>query len=199
MPTLTFKKLPQEKKERILKALIKEFSRVPFNEASIAKIIIDADIPRGSFYQYFKDKEDAFFYILEFHSTDIKKYLLNVLIKNKGEMIKSFIELYKYILEKITKEENEVYFKNIFLNMNFAVEKMFSLNLEDNLNAVINLINIDNINISSKLQLIYIIDIIEAIMFRNLIQSYKRSVSKEKNIEIFLKEISFLEKGIYKK
>lgn len=199
MPTLTFERLSSEKKDRVLKAAMKEFSRVSLSEASIANIIKDAKIPRGSFYQYFKDKEDIFYYILEVHSQDIKKHLITFLMKYKGDVIISFIHLYNYILEKINSPENEPYFKNIFLNMNDDLERKFTPNLEDNLNEVINLIDIQKLNINNRLQLIYIIDIIEAIMMRNIVQSYKRNLSKEKNIDIFVKEMNLIKEGIYKK
>ena len=58
MPKETFLKLPEEKKDKIIKAAKKEFARVPFEQTSIKNIVEDADIPRGSFYQYFESKED---------------------------------------------------------------------------------------------------------------------------------------------
>lgn len=58
MPKETFLKLPEEKKNKIIKAAKKEFSRVPFEQTSIKNIVEDAEIARGSFYQYFGSKED---------------------------------------------------------------------------------------------------------------------------------------------
>lgn len=58
MPKETFVKLPEEKKDKIIKAAKKEFARVPFEQTSIKNIVEDADIARGSFYQYFVSKED---------------------------------------------------------------------------------------------------------------------------------------------
>ena len=58
MPKETFLKLPEEKKDKIIKAAKKEFARVPFEQTSIKNIVEDADIARGSFYQYFESKED---------------------------------------------------------------------------------------------------------------------------------------------
>ena len=55
MPTSTFYRLPEEKRDRLMKAVWKEFTRVPYTEASINRIILGAKIPRGSFYQYFLD------------------------------------------------------------------------------------------------------------------------------------------------
>lgn len=58
MPKETFLKLPKEKIEKIIKAAKKEFERVPIEQASIKNIVEDAEIARGSFYQYFESKED---------------------------------------------------------------------------------------------------------------------------------------------
>ena len=58
MPKETFLKLPEEKKHKIIKAAKKEFERVPFEQTSIKNIANDAEIARGSFYQYNKSKED---------------------------------------------------------------------------------------------------------------------------------------------
>ena len=58
MPKQTFFNLKEEKKKKIEKALIKEFSNNTFEKASISNIIAEANIPRGSFYQYFESKED---------------------------------------------------------------------------------------------------------------------------------------------
>ena len=195
----TFLNLQTEKQERILGAARKEFSRASLNEASVANVIKDAGIPRGSFYQYFNDLEDMFYYILESHSKDIRQRLTANLVHYNGDIIKAFADLYQYILNKVSESDNEFYFKNIFLNMDYKLEKMFLPNLEDNLNEIIQLVDITSLNISSRLQLIYILEIIEAIMMRNLIQVFQRNVSKEKNVEIFIKEIILIKDGIYKK
>jgi len=195
----TFLNLSTEKQERILEAAKREFSRASLNEASVANIIKDVGIPRGSFYQYFNDLEDIFYYILENHSQDIKQRLTTNLVYFKGDIIKSFADLYKYILDKVSEDNNKLYFKNIFLNMDYKLEKKFLPNLEDNLNEIIQLVDITSLNINSRLQLIYVLEIIEAVMMRNLVQVFQRSLSKEKDIEIFIKELLLLKEGLYNK
>ena len=75
MPSTTFFRLPEEKRLRFLDAARAEFKRVPYGDASINRIITDAHIPRGSFYQYFADKDDLFRYLMG----DIREYFLNTL------------------------------------------------------------------------------------------------------------------------
>jgi TetR/AcrR family transcriptional regulator len=60
MPKETFHNLPIEKQDLLFNACVKEFSSVPYSQASINQIIKHANISRGSFYQYFKDKWDAY-------------------------------------------------------------------------------------------------------------------------------------------
>lgn len=64
MPTATFEHLPQQKKDRIIEAAIGEFAEYRFADASINRIVKAAQIPRGSFYQYFSDKEDLYLLIM---------------------------------------------------------------------------------------------------------------------------------------
>lgn len=65
MPKDTFFNLSEDKRKKIFDAAVKEFSAKRFSEASINQIIKMAEIPRGSFYQYFSDKEDIYVYMYE--------------------------------------------------------------------------------------------------------------------------------------
>ena len=51
----TFERLPEEKKDRILQAARAEFIRNPYEKTSINRILSEAEVPKGSFYQYFDD------------------------------------------------------------------------------------------------------------------------------------------------
>ena len=64
MPSATFFNLPGEKRRRLLDAAWEEMTAVSFDKVSINRIIQDAGIPRGSFYQYFTDKLDLFRFLL---------------------------------------------------------------------------------------------------------------------------------------
>jgi len=64
LPKETFYNLADDKKRRIFYAAVCEFSSKRFSEASINSIVKAALIPRGSFYQYFNNKEDIYLYML---------------------------------------------------------------------------------------------------------------------------------------
>ena len=60
----TFLRLPEEKRTRFLDAAWGEFTRVGIEDVSINQIVQKAGVPRGSFYQYFTDKQELFFFLL---------------------------------------------------------------------------------------------------------------------------------------
>lgn len=64
MPTETYLNLSPIKRQRIFEAAVHEFAAQRFTDASINQIIKAAGISRGSFYQYFADKEDLYLYML---------------------------------------------------------------------------------------------------------------------------------------
>ena len=107
MPTKTFFNLPKEKRLRILKAGKKEFSRVPFDKAIIANIAKDADIPRGSFYQYFSSLEDLFTYTLQYMYGINKKKFNQYLEDNNNDIYKALKERFANEIDKLSKEENK--------------------------------------------------------------------------------------------
>ena len=79
MPTETFFKLSEDKKNKIIESAKKEFSRVPIEEVSIKNIVEDAEIARGSFYQYFESKQDVLLYLIDSKMKDVDTYILETL------------------------------------------------------------------------------------------------------------------------
>lgn len=64
MPKPTFFNLPEEKRNKILEEAVIEFRDNNYDAASINKIVERSGISKGSFYQYFNDKEDVYLYIM---------------------------------------------------------------------------------------------------------------------------------------
>lgn len=120
MPTQTFFNLQQEKKDKIIEAAINEFTRHPFKTASIATIVREADIPRGSFYQYFQDKKDIYLYIINLIVEQKKQRFLPIFAKAEEytffEMFEAMVDAgiqlavdnprYQMIMEHFLKDED---------------------------------------------------------------------------------------------
>lgn len=63
MPTQTWDNLPREKQERIVAAAAAEFAAHGFSSGSLNVIARDAEIAKGSLWQYFADKDELFGYV----------------------------------------------------------------------------------------------------------------------------------------
>ena len=65
MPKQTFFNLPEDKRNALTDIAIDEFGTHDYATASISRIVAKAGIAKGSLYQYFEDKKDLFFYLLD--------------------------------------------------------------------------------------------------------------------------------------
>ncbi len=98
----TFFNLPEEKRNRIYQCALKEFAARPYDKSSINRVIADASIPKGSFYQYFDNKEDLYSYcIVRLYEIVLEhKSLKNDMILKSGLSSIAKIGLDPVIMEK---------------------------------------------------------------------------------------------------
>lgn len=119
VPSTTFFNLPEEKRERLLKAAKDEFSRVPLGEASINRIVKAAGIPRGSFYMYFRDKLDLACYVMDNHVNRAIDFYKETLREENGDVFKAYFRMIDVLLDECVSAENLSMFRNFaayFLN-----------------------------------------------------------------------------------
>ena len=102
MPKETFLKLSKEKQQKVINAAKKEFARAPIENVSIKNIVEEADIARGSFYQYFESKEDLLIYILRENSEKLNTKLKDKVKETNGDIFKLYIFLYDSMIEEFT-------------------------------------------------------------------------------------------------
>lgn len=198
MPSQTFFNLSEEKRRRIYSALYCELVRVPFPEISINQIIKNADIPRGSFYQYFENKDDAFDYFISESSKLIKECVIKRISTVHGDIF----ELCETVFDEIVKAAKEKNSKEIivhtvpYINMNKIEplsEYIENMDREKRLEACSSL-GIGNYEIKSEQEIMDVIGIIEAIY-----QSALPQIIMEKNDINEIKEKFLRRLGIVKR
>lgn len=95
MPKETFFNLPQDKRERIEASAIKEFRDNYFDASSVNRIVEEAGIAKGSFYQYFEDKKDLYKHVMSIIIQKKLEYMSPTLINPTGLDVFSLIrEMY---------------------------------------------------------------------------------------------------------
>ena len=203
MPKQTFIKLPIDKKETLIHAAKKEFSRVPLFEASIANIVKEAGIPRGSFYQYFEDKEDLYYFLLDEYSQRLRRRFISILKKQNGDLMETFIESFEMMLINLQSIESRQFFRNAFLNMNYKSENTLTPEvnqeqLKTRLAEVVALVDHDKLNITNEMELIHVLKIMKAVTFQNLIQVFAKDLSIDDSLRNYKLEVNLLKKGLSK-
>lgn len=117
MPKDTFFNLAEEKRERIIDAAITEFSRNHYKKVTIDSIVNTAEIPKGSFYQYFYNKDDLYKYIFD-QIGDQKKQVLDQMRKTEEQL--DFKQYVIRLLDEAEKFETSdaklIRFKDKFIN-----------------------------------------------------------------------------------
>lgn len=200
MPKSTFYNLNKDKKEKIKKAIRNEFSKNPLSKASISNIIEEAQIPRGSFYQYFEDKEDALKYILDEVAQKERKKIIDILNKNSGDIFETSIESFDYIINKSIKEKDIQFFKNIVQEIK-EDNIDFQLPIRNNFKSTVEKwnINTESLNIKSEEDLKYILRILFIVTKTQIMDVILKRTNKEKSRENLIKQIQILKEGMTKK
>lgn len=127
MPTERFLNLPQEKQQRIRDATLAEFARVPFEEVSINKIIQAAGIPRGSFYQYFTDKNDLLHYVMRDYSDMITRKVKEQMRATGGNVFEVFSHMLRCTAEFGLQKDRYDLCRNVFAHLRLCSEGAFEL------------------------------------------------------------------------
>lgn len=91
MPKELFYQLDMDKRNRIINAGLSEFAQYSYNEASTNSIVKKASIGKGSLFKYFVNKEELYFYVLDYVIDDFVKDLKEELPKFKGELFQLII------------------------------------------------------------------------------------------------------------
>ncbi|MCQ4924649.1 TetR/AcrR family transcriptional regulator [Tissierella carlieri] len=107
MPKELFYQLNIDKRNRIINAGLSEFVQHSYNEASTNSIVKKASIGKGSLFKYFVNKEELYFYILDYVIDDFVKDLKDELPKLKGgifQFILTYAEAeFNWYIENIDK------------------------------------------------------------------------------------------------
>ena len=199
MPTKTFFNLKKDKRQRVEKALMHEFGKGSFEQASITNIVNEAKIPRGSFYQYFVDKKDAVTYLIQKFILLEHQKIHEALVENNGDIFETALRIYDYRTKETILNFDIGLAKNILEELRRNNVNIFEnrdiLEKEESLKKYINK---DNTKINSEEDLYYFIRILTAIVRSVTMEVFSERISKEEGRKMLEKELEIIKKGIEK-
>jgi|SRR5690625_2547442 len=204
MPSSTFFNLPEEKRERLIQGAMKEFVEMPLHKASVSNIIINAKISRGSFYQYFEDINDLYLYVVGLFHQNIYMLLRKCLIEKEGHFIKGLTEFGHRYIRGIMTNKKVGFYKNMYLNMNYSLQKEMKHLLADaeeagsnkGLKGVLEKINYETIRIQEEEELIEFLDFCINMLDQTIIEGFYSEGSVETTQDVFQKRLNWLAEGI---
>ena len=200
MPSDTFLRLNDEKKKKLIDASFKEFSLYNFNDVSINRIIKEAGISRGSFYMYFVDKKDLYFYLLEQHLEILINNMKKDLIKNKGDLFKMFQNNIKEEFNSF-KNNNINFFKKSLENVTIMEESKKTFGFRDKrlLRELIPNINLELLNDNAKKHIEVIFAINMHLLMVTLMKLLKSDSLDEEILKDYYEQLDILKYGCIKK
>lgn len=95
MPKATFFNLPNSKRNTIIQLAIAEFANHDYANASISRVVAQAKIAKGSFYQYFQDKKDLCLYLVELATEEKIAFLRST---NPPELKQGFFPYLRWLM-----------------------------------------------------------------------------------------------------
>lgn len=195
MPKDTFLNLKSEKKEKIEKAIMDEFTKNSFDQVSISNIIREAKIPRGSFYQYFEDKKDAIQYIMRKFAIREHEKVWELLKETNGDIFETSIGLYEYMINS----SNLDLIKHILEELRKTNINIFESDIKFNERKnIVKAVNRDNLKIEKEDDLIYYFRIITSIIRPLAIETMSKRIEPKKGREILERELEILKRGMEK-
>lgn len=113
----TFYNLPEEKRQRIISAVMNEFSSSATEKVSINRIIKAVNISRGSFYQYFDDKVDLVEVLVKTFADISVEGGRKALEYSNGDIFYTYEKLFDIIADFGRDKKQKMILKNLMKNL----------------------------------------------------------------------------------
>ncbi|MDL2293057.1 TetR/AcrR family transcriptional regulator [Ruminococcaceae bacterium OttesenSCG-928-D13] len=202
MPTERFLNLPAEKRERVLRAAVEEMARVPFSEVSINRIIQAAGIARGSFYQYFEDKNDLLEHIMAGYQADIEAAARKSLAATGGNIFTAVQDVLGFVVAFGTKPENYDFCRNVFSSAMPCAEERFAflkMNAQTMARQFTASVDVSGLRDGSEENLVLLMKVLSALMRDTLLRVLKYPEKKDQLRADFEAELDVVRYGVLKK
>ena len=196
----TFYNLPDDKRQRIIDAIMMEFSSSTSEKVSINRIIKNANISRGSFYQYFDDKVDLVEILTKvFVNKSIDRANI-VLQKTNGDIFYTYAKLFDILTDLANDEKNKTVLKNLLNNIkandNLISEYFITrYDCNDFTNEITTLFNTDNLKYKDKEDIKFLSQILSQVLKNAIFDHFVLGEDCEKIKISYLRKLEIIKSG----
>lgn len=201
MPTERFYNLPDEKRIRIIKAAYDELCIVSYEDLSINKIIQRADIPRGSFYQYFDNKDDLLFFMFEDFQNLLFDTITETLKEKDGDIFKAFFG----VIDKLVDIGQKKYNCTLLKNVSYGIKTIHMRNIqvfqqrgEEYALELYNIADVTKLKISDEKDFHDIVSLLAILLWNTLVEIFIDFSNKNEIVNKAEKRINMIKYGVLK-
>ncbi|MCF7926458.1 MAG: TetR/AcrR family transcriptional regulator [Candidatus Izimaplasma sp.] len=202
MPYKTYLHLPRKKKTRIFNAGLREFSTNPKHDASINTIVKTAKISKGSFYQYFKNKDAFYWYIVRAIMQENTKKYRTLLKINEGNLFETERDIFKSILDLFNNERYKNFMIHVFKDSFVELQPEISAKAQTiyfDMYDILVKYGFKGYNIKTKNDFRVVFSMIRNITNSTILKYISDDLSIGSAIRLYDKKLDYLEKGILKR
>lgn len=196
----TFYNLPEEKRQRIINAIMQEFSNAATEKVSINRIVKAANISRGSFYQYFDDKVDLV-EVLTKTFVDLSIEGANAALKySNGDIFYTYEKLFDIITNFASDSRQKVILKNLLKNLR-ANDDLISEYMLNRFNGFASLqeiskhFNRDNLKYKSENDVKFLSQILTQVLKNAIFDVFVAGMNREKIKQDYLRKLEIIKTG----
>lgn len=187
MPKQTFYNLSEDKRNLIDEVLKDEFSKKPYKDCNVKNIVERLSIARGSFYQYFEDLKDCYFYILDKETKDVHMLFMSVLKKNNNDVSRALDVFGDEVCDLIFEDGEYNLYKFRYLYWNSELEDGWKATKKEYYEIF------QNDTGGNKLELVcFMKAIVHSLIERNFKENWSRDIFLQK----YRLHINWLKEGI---
>ena len=202
MPTEIFHRLPESKREHVLNALRAEITRSTFENFSINNIVRDCGISRGSFYQYFRSKEDIYLYFLADYQKSILAHASARLRENGGDLFEALSDSFRFAVRMLCYKDSRDFRHNLFCNM-WMYEILWQKGLYNeavtgDIMDFLNAIDRSKLNIDNEAELKTLVEICMTLSLKEAAGVFMADKHEEEVNENFRRKLAFMRKAYQK-
>lgn len=199
MPKDTFFNLTEEKRQKILKSAREEFTENELYKSRVSNIIKNAGIPRGSFYQYFEDLEDLYYFVIE-GVFDQMFSIGSEYAESSSDLFDFSINSFEYDYDAYTNDKKHRFMMNVLksISMNEEYIELHKKKSTEYILGILSKFDLSDIKLTTEHDLIRMYHMIQDVK-RNLIRkSLMDKLSKEEAKKEFYFYIDILKNGLLK-
>ena len=199
MPKDTFFNLDESKRTKIEKAAKAEFLNNPLRKARVSNIVTEASIPRGSFYQYFEDLDDLYYYIVEEVFAEI--FDAGFLYSEMTDDLFEFAKIsFDFDYQGFKKESRHNYMSNVFRSISGNSEylELFNKKRIKYIEDILDRLDLSNIKLNTREEHIKMYQMIQELKISVINKTMRKNLSKEEAFSEFEWYLDILKNGLLK-